>query len=103
MYTYSNVLNGFSTTLSPSELREPENTPGFIYSIRDYSVKVDTTHTSDFLNLNPVTGAWPESNYGKDVIIGLLDTEVLPESDSFKDGGMPKVSSRWKGECVAGT
>ncbi|KAF6143980.1 hypothetical protein GIB67_017588 [Kingdonia uniflora] len=103
VYTYSNVLHGFSATLSPSELRELENTPGFIYSIRDYPVKVDTTHTSDFLNLNPVTGAWPESNYSEDVIIGLVDTGVWPESDSFKDDGMPKVPSRWKGECVAGT
>ncbi|KAF8377560.1 hypothetical protein HHK36_030942 [Tetracentron sinense] len=103
IYTYSNVINGFSARLSPSELKGLKNSPGFISSIRDVSVKVHTTHTSQFLGLNSNSGAWPVSNYGKDIIIGLVDTGIWPENESFKDDGMTEIPSRWKGECINGT
>ncbi|KAF8406679.1 hypothetical protein HHK36_008770 [Tetracentron sinense] len=103
IYTYSNVIHGFSASLSPSELKALKNSPGFISSIRDVPVKVDTTHTSQFLGLNSNSGAWPVSNYGKDVIIGLVDGGIWPESETFKDDGMAEIPSRWKGECINGT
>ncbi|PIA56505.1 hypothetical protein AQUCO_00700683v1 [Aquilegia coerulea] len=103
LYTYSNAIHGFSATLSSSELKMLENSPGFISSIRDVQVTIDTTHTSEFLQLSPKSGAWPAGNYGKDIIVGLVDTGIWPESDSFKDDGMTEIPSRWKGECESGT
>ncbi|OVA15835.1 Peptidase S8/S53 domain [Macleaya cordata] len=103
IYTYTNVIHGFSASLSSSELESLKKSPGFVSSIRDVPVKVDTTRTSQFLQLNSMSGAWPASNYGKDVIIGVVDTGVWPESESFSDEGMTEVPSRWKGECVDGT
>lgn len=99
MYTYTHVMNGFSASLSPTELEALKTSPGYISSSRDLSVKLDTTHSPQFLGLNPNLGAWPESKFGKDIIVGLVDTGVWPESDSFNDNGMTKVPSRWKGQC----
>ncbi|KAL5710963.1 hypothetical protein ACHQM5_021466 [Ranunculus cassubicifolius] len=96
LYTYYHAIHGFSAKLSALELKSLEDQPGFISAIRDVQVTLDTTHTPRFLQLNSNYGAWPASNYRRDVIIGLVDTGIWPESQSFRDAGMPEVPSRWK-------
>ncbi|MED6116596.1 hypothetical protein PIB30_101694 [Stylosanthes scabra] len=100
IYSYKNVMNGFSASLTPQEHELIKASPGYISSVLDVKVKLHTTHTPKFLGLNPSFGAWPSSQYGKDVIVGLVDTGIWPESESFKDnGGFSNVPSRWKGQC----
>ncbi|XP_028783991.1 subtilisin-like protease SBT1.9 [Neltuma alba] len=103
IYSYTNVMNGFSAHITHSELEALKTSPGYISSFRDLPVKPDTTHSSQFLGLNPKVGAWPASNYGRDIIIGLVDTGIWPESESFRDQGMSEIPSRWKGRCESGT
>ncbi|XP_016466644.1 subtilisin-like protease SBT3 [Nicotiana tabacum] len=103
VYSYTNAIHGFSASLSPSELEAIKNSPGYVSSIKDISVKIDTTHTSQFLGLNSESGVWPTSEYGKDIIIGLVDTGIWSESKSYSDDGISEVPSRWKGECESGT
>ncbi|KAJ0785751.1 putative tripeptidyl-peptidase II [Helianthus annuus] len=102
VYSYTNAINGFTAILSPSELELFKSTPGYLYSTKDTTVELDTTHSTQFLGLNSNSGAWPVANYGKDVIIGLVDSGIWPESESFNDHGMSSVPSRWKGECEVG-
>ncbi|XP_038704110.1 subtilisin-like protease SBT3 [Tripterygium wilfordii] len=103
IYTYNHVMSGFSARLTPYELEALKATPGYISCIKDLPVKMDTTHTPQFLDLNTNFGAWPVSNYGQDVIIGVVDTGVWPESESFGDEGMGEIPLRWKGTCESGT
>ncbi|XP_058738808.1 subtilisin-like protease SBT3 [Vicia villosa] len=102
-YTYTNVMNGFSAILSPLELEALKTIPGYISSIRDLPVKPDTTHSPQFIGLNPISGTWPTAQYGQNVIIGLIDSGIWPESESLKDDDMPNIPSRWKGQCENGT
>lgn len=102
IYTYSNVIHGFSAILSDSELRNVQKLAGYVSSYRDMNVKLDTTYSSKFLGLNINNGAWPKSKYGSDVIIGFVDTGIWPESESFNDYGMSEVPAKWKGKCEAG-
>ncbi|KZV54570.1 subtilisin-like protease [Dorcoceras hygrometricum] len=102
VYSYTNSINGFSAVLSSSELEAVKKSKGYISCTKDSAVKVDTTHSYQFLGLNSNYGAWPVSNYGEDVIIGLVDTGVWPESRSFNDDGLSDVPSRWRGECESG-
>ncbi|GAB2293780.1 hypothetical protein Dimus_027994 [Dionaea muscipula] len=102
LYTYTHALHGFSASLTPSELQALKRSPGFLYSTRDMPVEVDTTRSSKFIGLNAATGAWPASDYGKDLIIGVVDTGIWPESKSFSDDGFTEIPTRWRGRCEEG-
>ncbi|WCJ35449.1 Subtilisin-like protease [Euphorbia peplus] len=102
LYTYTHVINGFSAHLSPSELEALKNSPGYISSYVDLPVKLDTTRSPKFLGLTPNSGAWEASNYGEDVIVGVIDTGIWPESDSYSDNGISEIPKRWRGKCENG-
>ncbi|KAG8377573.1 hypothetical protein BUALT_Bualt08G0047200 [Buddleja alternifolia] len=103
IYSYNNAIHGFCANLSPNELDAIKKAPGFLSSTRDVPLKLLTTHSSDFLGLNSLSGAWPVSDYGKDVIIGVVDTGIWPESKSFSDDGMTEIPMGWNGGCYGGT
>ncbi|XVE87111.1 hypothetical protein DITRI_Ditri18aG0089900 [Diplodiscus trichospermus] len=103
LYTYTDSINGFSATLTLSELEALKNSSGYISFTRDLPLKAHTTHTAQFLGLSSMSGAWTAPNDGEGVIIGIVDTGIWPESKSFADEGMTEVPHKWKGKCESGT
>lgn len=99
VYTYHHVFKGFSARLSADEVKEMANKEGFISARPQRKLSLDTTHSPNFLGLNQNMGFWRDSNYGKGVIIGVVDTGILPEHPSFSDEGMPPPPAKWKGKC----
>ncbi|KAJ6675849.1 hypothetical protein OIU85_011945 [Salix viminalis] len=102
LYSYTHVVNGFSASLTPSELEALKKSPGYVSSIKDLPVKHDTTHSLEYLGLTPQSPVWTASNYGDGIIIGLVDTGVWPESESYSDHGMSEIPETWRGECEGG-
>ncbi|KAF5176043.1 Subtilisin-like protease SBT1.2 [Thalictrum thalictroides] len=99
VHTYNNVLCGFAVRLTEGELKVMEETDGFISARAERKYQLHTTHTPNFLGLHPEMGVWKESNFGKGVIVGVLDTGVFPSHPSFSDEGMPPPPAKWKGRC----
>ncbi|XP_039010997.1 subtilisin-like protease [Hibiscus syriacus] len=99
IHSYRNVVTGFSAKLTTEEAEAMRRKHGII-SVRTEKVYfLQTTHSPDFLGLQQNLGFWNQSNYGKGVIIGVLDTGVTPGHPSFSDEGMPPPPARWKGKC----
>ncbi|KAH6831636.1 hypothetical protein C2S53_009111 [Perilla frutescens var. hirtella] len=102
VHIYDNAFHGFSAVMSEYEVAALKKSPGFLSAYLDDVVTPDTTHSYKFLSLNTAAGLWPASEYGKDVIIGVVDSGIWPESPSFRDDGMTQIPARWKGICQVG-
>ncbi|KAM3288110.1 hypothetical protein P3S67_021540 [Capsicum chacoense] len=102
LYSYDNVLHGFSAVLSKDEFEALKKSLGFLSAYKDRPVEAHTTHTPEFLKLNPTSGLWSASGFGQDVIIGVLDSSVWPESASFRDDRLSAIPKKRKGICTPG-
>ncbi|TXG59320.1 hypothetical protein EZV62_013893 [Acer yangbiense] len=103
LYTYDNVIHGYSTRLTPEEAEALENKPGTLSVLPELRYELHTTRTPEFLGLGKSADMYPESNSASEVIVGVLDTGVWPESKSYDDTGFGPVPSNWKGICETGT
>ncbi|KAL1547833.1 subtilisin-like protease SBT1.8 [Salvia divinorum] len=107
LYTYDAAYHGFAAALTPEEAESLRQTDAVVGVYEDTVYSLHTTRTPEFLGLEAVDGKWAghgleELNQAsQDVIVGVLDTGVWPESKSFADAGMPDVPARWRGECEA--
>ncbi|KAK1366899.1 Subtilisin protease [Heracleum sosnowskyi] len=99
IYTYTDIIHGFSTRLTPEEAHSLEQQPGILLVQEEMRYELHTTRTPEFLGLDKGGAAYPELNAVSEVIVGVLDTGVWPESQSFDDSGLGPVPSSWKGEC----
>lgn len=99
IYSYGSVFHGFAAKLTPAQAQVLKQMQGVLSVVEDGMMHLQTTRTPEFLGLNRFRGAWPASNYGADVIIGVLDSGIWPERESFDDKMMGPIPARWKGAC----
>jgi subtilisin family serine protease len=99
IYSYSEVFSGFAARLTEEELDDIKKKEGFLHVYPDQYIPLATTHSPDFLGLHAGAGSWPRSGLGRGVIIGMLDTGILPSHASFTDNRLPPPPKRWKGVC----
>lgn len=102
LYAYTDVIHGFSARLTADEAKSLESHPGVLSLLEEVKYELHTTRTPQFLGLDASQSLFPDSTTASDVVVGVLDTGVWPETKSFDDTGLGPVPSSWKGECEAG-
>ncbi|XP_051139390.1 subtilisin-like protease SBT1.7 [Andrographis paniculata] len=102
LYSYNNVIHGYSVQLTVEEAKLLEEHPGIISVQEDVVYELHTTRSPEFLGLLNTGALLPQSSKSSDVIIGVLDTGVTPELSSFDDKELGPVPSIWKGTCEVG-
>lgn len=71
---------------------------GIVSVFPSRTLKPQTTRSWDFLGF-PET-AKRNLALERDVIVGMLDSGIWPEAESFSDEGFGPPPKRWKGACV---
>jgi len=117
--SYKTVYNGFAARLTAAEVQTLRASPLVVAVHPDEERKLDTISTSTFLGLTAPGGVWSQTVgglavKGEDIIIGVIDGGVWPESPSYADrvsGGVPVFSggssaygpppAGWFGTCQA--
>ncbi|KAL1212913.1 Subtilisin-like protease SBT1.5 [Cardamine amara subsp. amara] len=103
IHTYDTVFHGFSARLTAQDARQLLDHPNVISVIPEQVRHLHTTRSPEFLGLRSTdkAGLLEESDFGSDLVIGVIDTGIWPERPSFDDRGLAPVPIKWKGQCVA--
>ncbi|KAF9593856.1 hypothetical protein IFM89_025641 [Coptis chinensis] len=113
---YKNSVNGFAAVLTEEEakLLSEKDEVVFVAEDKPNMFSPKTTRSWEFMGLEGETefgrsiasdmrGNLPQkANYGNDIVIGVVDTGIWPESRSFNDEGLGPVPKSWKGICQDG-
>ncbi|WP_427913646.1 S8 family peptidase [Ramlibacter sp. MMS24-I3-19] len=86
LYSYGYVFNGFAAELSDSQAQQLALSKGVLAVSKDEVRTMDTASTATFLGLAGDNGLWAKTGAkGENVIIGMVDSGIWPESESFSD------------------
>jgi len=114
VYNYQYSFNGFAAKLSHGQAKKMQSVDGVVAVRTDSVGFLDTATTPDFLELTSEGGLWDIGVDGEDVIIGIVDGGIWPESLSFtdrtgsngngsKDGKLDyQQIPGWHGKCTPG-
>ncbi|PIN22914.1 Tripeptidyl-peptidase II [Handroanthus impetiginosus] len=104
IYSYRHGFSGFAAKMTKSQAQYIAELPDVIEVFANRFYKLHTTRSWDFLGLSQysTSNLLHDSNQGDGAIIGVVDSGIWPESESFKDNGMGPIPTKWKGFCQSG-
>jgi subtilisin family serine protease len=115
LYSYGYVFNGFAAELTEAQAQKLAASKGVVSVTKDELRQMDTSTTTSFLGLSGSDGFWAKTGAtGEGVVIGMVDSGIWPESESFSDrtgtNGSETQDGKlsyqnipgWKGKCING-
>ncbi|XP_013743782.2 subtilisin-like protease SBT4.8 [Brassica napus] len=100
--SYKRSFNGFAARLSEPEREKIAEMEGVVSVFRSKKLQIQTTASWDFMGLKEGKNTKRNLAVESDTIIGLIDTGIWPESESFSDKGFGPPPKKWKGVCSGG-
>ncbi|CAN8301387.1 unnamed protein product [Cochlearia groenlandica] len=97
--SYKRSFNGFAAKLTESESERVAEMEGVVSIFPNKYLQLQTTSSWDFMGLKEGTNTKRNPTVESDTIIGVIDTGIWPESESFSDNGFGPPPNKWKGVC----
>lgn len=104
---YTTALNGFAGTFTGHEAAALAADPKVLAVVPDEIRQLDTVSSPDVLGLRGEGGVWERlagagadpTEVGKGVVVGIVDSGIIPTNPSFADTGHQAAPADWKGAC----
>ncbi|XP_054797644.1 subtilisin-like protease SBT4.3 [Prosopis cineraria] len=106
--SYSKSFNGFAAKLTNDQRDRMAEMEEVVSVFESKTYRTQTTRSWDFLGFTEKEAAARvarnslSSTESDDVIVGVIDNGIWPESESFSDECLRGVPKKWKGTCAGG-
>ncbi|KAF9597723.1 hypothetical protein IFM89_021210 [Coptis chinensis] len=97
VYSYRKSLNGFAAWITGKEQKKLVGMRGVVSVFPSKKHQPQTSRSWDFLGFPTKVERVPEVE--SNIIIGVIDFGIWPESLSFSASGIGPPPSKWKGTC----
>ncbi|XP_073316160.1 subtilisin-like protease SBT4.13 [Primulina huaijiensis] len=98
--SYTRSFNGFAAYLTHEEREKLARKEEVVSIFPSRTFRTQTTRSWDFMGFPEKVHRNPTVE--SDTIIGVIDTGIWPESESFSDKGFSHPPRKWKGACKGG-
>ncbi|CAL9053076.1 unnamed protein product [Musa banksii] len=98
IYSYTKSFSGLAARLTAKEKKKLAAMEGVVSVFPGRTLRPRTTRSWDFLRFSRTVNRNPPLE--SDVVVGMIDYGIRPESDSFHDEGIGPPPRKWKGACV---
>ncbi|KAI9078354.1 hypothetical protein K1719_039730 [Acacia pycnantha] len=96
LHSYKKSFNGFAVRLTQEQAEKVAEMDGVISVFLSEKHKLQTTRSWDFIGFPQQV---KRTNVESDIVVGVIDTGIWLESDSFNDQGFSSCPPKWKGAC----
>ncbi|XP_028797592.1 cucumisin-like isoform X2 [Neltuma alba] len=96
LHYYKRSFSGFVAKLTEKEAETMSRLDGVVSVFPNRKRQLHTTRSWDFIGL-PLNAQ--RATTESDIIVGVLDSGIWPESESFNDKGLGPPPKKWKGTC----
>ncbi|KAJ7960184.1 putative Cucumisin [Quillaja saponaria] len=94
--SYHRSFHGFAAKLTEIEVQKLSGMEHIVSVFPNEKRQLHTTRSWDFMGFSKHV---KRTTFESDIIIGMLDTGIWPESESFSDEGFGPPPKKWKGTC----
>ncbi|PIA54549.1 hypothetical protein AQUCO_00900840v1, partial [Aquilegia coerulea] len=99
--SYKRSFNGFVAKLTEKERQKLASKAGIVSIFPNKNYQLLTTRSWDFMGFTEDVKRAPDQ-LESDVIVGVIDSGINPESESFSDEGFGPPPEKWNGVCEGG-
>ncbi|KAK9912852.1 hypothetical protein M0R45_036689 [Rubus argutus] len=98
--SYKRSFSGFAANITDRERERLANMKEVVSVFPSTTFRPQTTRSWDFIGLDEKIQR--NASIESDTIIGVIDSGIWPESESFRDDGFGPPPKKWKGACAGG-